>query len=90
MVTVSPDKTFTILIDEHGNQVLMDSHLHYESVDESFEDALKNGNNGAIIISATKAKAKEFLHYIFNKFCTVSLHADSGHGSMIYLEESKN
>lgn len=90
LVTVSPDKTFTILIDEHGNQVLMDSHLHYESVDESFEDALKNGKNGAIIISATKAKAKEFLHYIFNKFCTVSLHADSGHGSMIYLEESKN
>ena len=57
MVTVSPDKTFTILIDEHGNQVLMYFHLHYESVDESFEDALKNGKNGAIIISATKAKA---------------------------------
>ena len=41
IITLFPDKSFTILIDEAGNQLLVDTHIHYLDENQSFDQAVK-------------------------------------------------
>lgn len=41
VIRASPNKTFTLVFDEDGNSVLLDSHVHLKKR-ETFEEACKN------------------------------------------------
>lgn len=62
-ITVS-DKTFIILNNEEGNQVMFDSHVHYTDNNMTLEDTLYNRKDLHGLI-ATSDKTSNMLMYVF-------------------------
>ena len=67
--TLCPDKTFIVIIDEEGNQMLLDSHVHYTDNDLSFEEALNSPDCRGVVAFCAKQKACNMLQFILGSFC---------------------
>lgn len=79
---MQPDKAFIVLTDENGNQVLLDSHVHFENDMESFEVVVaRQEARGCMIISNNST---DMLSYIFESL-PLSLKCDGSHGFMFTI-----
>ena len=79
-----PDKAFIVLTDENGNQVLLDSQVHFKNDMESYEVAeVRQESRGCMIISNDST---DMLSYIFESF-PLSLKCVESHGFMFTLTQ---
>ena len=89
LVTLPPDKTFVIVVDEDGNQLLMDSHLHYTDPLETFKEAVVNKVCQGLFVFTERSRAKELLAYIMYSMAP-QMRIGSNTGCMHRLYASKN
>jgi len=61
-----PDHAFALLIDEAGNQMMLDSHLHYLKETDTFLETVKFEGTGALI--AFFPKGVNCLPFIFERY----------------------
>lgn len=78
---IPPDKAFVVLVDEEGSQLLLDSHIHYMSEQESFENAVKRKTARGRLVFVEKREQEEpaLLRYIFGTLCA-TLRCNSTYG----------
>ena len=87
LITLPPDKTFIILCDEKGDQILFDSHQHYTDENFTFEEAVKRKDLLGIIASSDNAS--NMLMYAF-AHTAKELRCSLETGSVIRITKSKN
>ena len=89
VITASPDKTFTIVFDEEGNQTLFDSHVHVKGpFNQTFEEAYDNPEGRGVFVLGKQTEVLLMIDYVL-EILIPELRAEKTHGSVVYIE-SKN
>ncbi|KAL3871145.1 hypothetical protein ACJMK2_039162 [Sinanodonta woodiana] len=61
LVTLKPNHTFVVLISENGDQLLLDSHLHYSSENRTYHETLVKSGTGAAIAFLPSGTSPQWL-----------------------------
>lgn len=82
--TLEPNHSFIILINEKGESLLLNSHLHYKDDFTNFEEALQREGNGAALLYTPHSSFDELLLFIFDKYPGIT-HTTTPKGEMIQV-----
>lgn len=84
LLSLKPNHTFFVLIDETGNQLLMNSHIIYKKTTDTFHMVIGTEASGASAMHAPTSSWKEMLHFILESY-PQHVHADVAIGEMISI-----
>ncbi|KAL3862802.1 hypothetical protein ACJMK2_008748, partial [Sinanodonta woodiana] len=61
VITLKPNHTFVVLINENGDQLMLDSHLHYSSENRTYHETLVKSGTGTAIAFLPSGTSPQWL-----------------------------